>query len=289
MKASARARAFGRSLPDLWFVLPALILFIFVVVVPFFRGFGIAFTNWDGFSPKQTFVGFRNFLLLLTDSALLPPLWNTLYFTGITVVMVNILGLAVALGVDRKFPGVGVVKTIFFLPIVVSLVLASFIWSYLFSDVFPRIFHAPGLLGSADTVMSGLALICLWRDTGLAMLTYLAALKTIPEELKEAAMIDGAGIWQRFRVITVPLIVPAFTINVTLWLGWGLKVFDYPMAATGGGPGAASWTLAIYVYEYAFPYGKAGYGQAAALVLFVLVFTLSALVTKVLRSKELQS
>jgi len=271
---------------DFLFLLPALTLFAFTVVYPFVRGIGIAFTNWDGFSPNPRFTGLRNFSILFQDQALVQPLMNTLLFTVMTVGMVNILGLVLALGVDRDFPGVGALKTIFFMPIVISLVLASFMWSYIFSDVFTSLFRIPGLLGSPKTVMYGLAIICLWRDAGLAMLTYLAALKAVPRELYEAALVDGAGTLRRFFRVTLPMIWPALTINITLWLGWGLKVFDYPMAATGGGPGRSSWTLAMYVYQYAFPYGKAGYGQAAALVLFVLVATATMTTAKVLRSRE---
>lgn len=276
----------GAAEADFLFLLPALALFSFIVVLPFLRGIGIAFTNWDGFSPNPRFTGLRNLSILFRDEALLSPLRNTLLFTLLTVLSVNLLGLLLALAVDRDFPGVGALKTIFFMPIVISLVLASFIWSYIFSDVFTALFGLRGLLGSPDTVMYGLSIICLWRDAGLAMLTYLAALKAVPRELYEAALVDGAGALRRFFRVTLPMIRPALTINVTLWLGWGLKVFDYPMAATGGGPGRSSWTLALYVYQYAFPYGKAGYGQAAALVLFILVAAATTSAAKILRSGE---
>jgi raffinose/stachyose/melibiose transport system permease protein len=136
--------------------------------------------------------------------------------------------------------------------------------------------------------MFGLAIIAVWRDTGLAMLVYIAGLKAIPSELYEAATVDGAGPVRRFFTITVPLLAPVFTICVTLWLGWGLRVFDYPMAATGGGPGDASETLAMYVYNYTFPFGRAGYGQAAAILMFVMVFAISGTVAKLLRKREVE-
>ena len=171
------------------------------------------------------------------------------------------------------------------MPLVISLVLSAFIWSFTYSNVFPKLFGIPGLLGSADTVIYGISIICIWRDCGLAMMTYFATLQGIPE----AARVDGANIFQRFKNVTLPMLAPAFTINITLWLGWGLKVFDYPMAATGGGPGRASETLAMYVYNYAFPYNKAGYGQAAALVMMVGIFIISSTVTKILRKRELDA
>lgn len=281
-------RTLASRYTDLLFLLPAISLFCFVVAIPFVRGVGIAFTNWDGFSAQMTFTGLKNFRILLQDEALLRPAGNTLYFALVTVVMVNVSGLLLALGVNGTYRAVGLFKTLFFMPIVISLVLASFIWSYIFSDVLTRLTGMNGLLGNPKTVMFGLTLICLWRDSGLAMLTYLAALKSVPSELYESALVDGAGALRRFVSITLPMIAPATTINITLWLGWGLKVFDYPMAATGGGPGSSSWTLAIYVYKYAFTYGKAGYGQAAALLLFFVVVTITLSVTRLLRRREIE-
>ncbi len=281
-----RLKLDNNSMHDLFFLLPALLLFLFIIVIPFVRGFGIAFTNWDGFSPNMQWRGLRNFHILFTDTALLQPLGNTILFTIFTIGGVNVLGLTLALCLEKNFPGSGIFKTLFFMTIVISLVLASFIWSYIFSDVFPSLFRTPGLLGNSNTVMGGLSIICIWRDSGLAMLIYIAALKAIPKELYEAALVDGAGMIRRFRFITLPMIAPAFTITITLWLGWGLRVFDYPMAATGGGPGRSSWTLAIYVYQYAFVYGKAGYGQASAIALFIFVYILSTTATRSLRRKE---
>ena len=269
--------------------MPALIIFAIIIVIPFFNGIDISLTNWDGISPKSDFVGLRNFQILFQDTEIISPIKNTLLFTIITVVFVNIIGLALALGVSSKFRGSDFIKSILFMPLVISLVLSAFIWSFTYSNVFPKLFGISGLLGSADTVIYGISIICIWRDCGLAMMTYFATLQGIPEELYEASRVDGANVFQRFKNVTLPNLAPAFTINITLWLGWGLKVFDYPMAATGGGPGRASETLAMYVYNYAFPYNKAGYGQAAALVMMVGIFIISSTVTKILRKRELDA
>lgn len=274
---------------DFLFLVPALIIFAIIIIIPFINGIGISLTNWDGIAPKSDFVGLRNFQILFQDAEIINPIKNTLIFTVITVVFVNVIGLALALGVSSKFRGSDFIKSILFMPLVISLVLSAFIWSFTYSNVFPKLFGIPGLLGSADTVMYGISIICIWRDCGLAMMTYFATLQGIPEELYEASRVDGANVFQRFKNVTLPNLAPAFTINITLWLGWGLKVFDYPMAATGGGPGRASETLAMYVYNYAFPYNKAGYGQAAALVMMVGIFIISSTVTKILRKRELDA
>jgi raffinose/stachyose/melibiose transport system permease protein len=143
-----------------------------------------------------------------------------------------------------------------------------------------------GLLGDTSTVMPGLCIICIWRDSGYAMITYYACLRTIPGELIEASYVDGANMLQKFRYIIFPMLAPAFTINISLWLGWGLKVFDYPMIATHGGPGLASETVALYIYECTFPYYRAGYGQAAAVLMTISIFIITAVVTKALKKRE---
>ena len=135
--------------------------------------------------------------------------------------------------------------------------------------------------------MWGICIMASWRDIGYAMLIYLAGLQAIPDTYYEAAKIDGAGPWKMFSRITLPLLAPAFTVNVTLFLGWGLKVFDYVMAATNGGPGRSSETFAMYVYNYTFPYNRAGYGQAAAILMMIFIFIISGVVSTLLRRREI--
>ena len=265
---------------------PALLLFGFVVVVPVVQGSIVAFTNWDGIAPQFDFIGLRNFRFVLTDPDLVLPIRNTLLFSLLTVVQINVVGVFLAVGVYGAGRLGSAVRSVLLLPMVISLVLAAFIWSYIFADVLPVLFGIRGLLGNRDTVILGLAAIAIWRDTGLATLIYFAGLNAIPRQLYEAAAIDGAGPFVQFRRITVPLLAPAVTVCVTLWLGWGLRVFDYPMAATGGGPGRASETVAMYVYNYTFPFARAGYGQAAAVLMFVCIFFVSGTAARLLRRRE---
>ena len=270
------------------FLIPALAVFSFAIIAPFVLGIGISLTNWNGVGKDYDFVGLKNLFLLFRDEAAIIPIKNTLLYTIMVVIIVNSVGLLMAVGMNMKIKGVRFLRAAIFSPMVTSLVLASFVWTYIYIDVFPLVFGIKGLLGSIDTVMYGIILICVWRDTGLAMVIYFAGLQTIPEELNEAAKIDGANAFQVFKAITFPMLAPAFTTCITLWLGWSLKVFDYPMAATRGGPGDASTTFAIYVYNYAFPYNKAGYGQMAALVMMAVVVVISSIVTSFLRRREVE-
>ena len=272
----------------LLFVLPAIVLFIFVVAIPFFNGIRYSFTNWDGISPSYNYIGLKNYSRFFLDENVIRPILNSLAFTVITVIGNNVLGLLIAIALKKNTFFNKIYRTLIFMPFIISLVLAGFIWTYIYSDVFYALLGVKSLLGNPRTVMFGVSLIGIWRDTGYVMLIYLAALHGIPDVYYEAAKIDGAGVWQTFRSVTLPMIAPAITINISLYIGWGLKVFDYVMAATKGGPGKSSETLALYVYNYTFPYNKAGYGQAAAIIMMLGIFIITAFVTKILRKKEIE-
>lgn len=158
----------------------------------------------------------------------------------------------------------------------------------MYSDVFYDRFGIPSPLGSMTWVMYGLTVISVWRDAGYCMVVYIAAIQGVPGDYYEAAELEGATVWQKFKMITIPMIGPAITANLTLTLAWGMKVFDYPMAATAGGPGRASETVAMLIYNNLFIYYKAGYGQAIAVIFTAAIFALSAAVSRILRAREVE-
>ena len=269
------------------FMVPALILFCFIVVYPFIKGVRISLTDWDGFSTTYNFVGLKNFFKILKYPSIKGPIQKSLFLTIVTVIIDNVAGLGVAFAFRKNKRSNRIFRTCVFMPFVLSLVLTGFIWKYIYSDVFYGIFGIKSLLGNKNTVMWGICIMAFWRDIGYSMLIYLAGLQAIPDTYYEAAKIDGANHWKMFSSITLPLLAPAFTVNVTLFLGWGLKVFDYVMAATNGGPGRTSETFAMYVYNYTFPYNRAGYGQAAAILMMVFIFIISGIVSMLLRRREI--
>lgn len=285
-KSNSNTSRFKGHLTDLVFLFPVLLLFTAIVVVPFINGIHISLTDWDGYAPEYQYVGLRNFLRVLRDPRIAGPVRNSLLYAVLTVVFDNILGLLVALALHRNTRSNRFFRVLVFMPFIISLVLTGFMWSHIYSDVFYKLMGIKSLLGNVRTVIPGIAIMSMWRDTGYASLIYLAGLNNISPEYYEAARVDGAGPMNSFFRITLPLLAPAITINVTLFLGWGLKVFDYVMAATGGGPGRSSETVAIYVYNYAFPYNQAGYGQAAAILMMAGIFIITAAVTAVLRRRE---
>lgn len=283
------SRKYREELTKFTFLLPALLFFSLVVIVPFLRGVNIAFTNWNGIDKHYEYVGLHNLFLLFQDSEVLTPLRNTMFFAIVTTFFINVFGLGMAVALNTKFKGVNMLKSFMFMPMVISLVLAAVIWRYVFSDIYPILFHTSGgLLGNPSTVMLGISIIAIWKETGLAMVIYYAGLQTIPKDMYEAAKIDGANKAQSFFRITMPLLIPAFTYCIPLWLGTGLRQFDYSMVATKGGPGISSETMAMYVYNYEFPFFKAGYGQMAALMLFALILVITVIVTQFLRRREVE-
>lgn len=276
-----------REIIDFSFLAPSLILFLFIIIVPLLKGIRYTFTNWDGLMPKMNYVGLKNYITVLNDKDLIQPICNTILFTLVTVVAINVIGLAVAMAVNREFKGVNIIKSIIFIPLVVSLVLVSQMWMYVYSDFFSMLGWQSPLIDK-KTSMLGLCIMSIWRESGLAMMIYLAGLKNIPTEINEAAIIDGAGFWQRFRNVTIPFLAPAFTYCIPLWLAAGLRMYDYSFVATSGGPQHSTETMAYYIYSYLFPYNKVGYGQTVAVIYLVVCILLSNVVTRALRKREFE-
>lgn len=280
-------RKLKKELLDFTFVVPALAVFMFVVVAPLLSGIRYTFTSWDGMTSVMEYVGFKNYRTVLTDKDLLMPVFNTLLFTVVTTVIINVLGLALAMAVVKEFRGINIIKSIIFIPLVVSLVLVSQMWMYVYSDFFTMLgWNSP--LINKKTALLGLCLMSIWREVGLAMIIYLAALKGVPADMYEAATIDGAGYWQKFKNVTVPFIAPAFTYCIPLWLAAGLRQYDYSYIATSGGPGHATESMAYYIYNYLFPYNKVGYGQTVAVLYLIICILISNLVTRTLRKREIE-
>ena len=276
-----------KELMDFSFLAPSLILFLFIILVPLVKGIQYTFTNWDGLMPKLNYVGLKNYITVIHDKDLIQPICNTILFTLVTVVAINVIGLAVAMAVNKEFKGVNVIKSIIFIPLVVSLVLVSQMWMYVYSDFFSMLGWKSPLIDK-KTSMLGLCIMSIWRESGLAMMIYLAGLKNIPGEINEAAIIDGANFWQRFRNVTVPFLAPAFTYCIPLWLAAGLRMYDYSFVATSGGPQHSTETMAYYIYSYLFPYNKVGYGQTVAVLYLIVCIILSNVVTRTLRKREFE-
>lgn len=281
-------RKMKKELVDFSFLIPVLFFFGFSIIIPLVSGLYISLTDWNGVSREMNFVGLRNFINIFSNSDIIEPIKNTIVYTLIVTIAGNVISLLLALAINRKFVGRTFARIAFFLPTSISVILAVFIWGYIFRDVFKAVFGWKSLLGNKSTVILGIAIIHMWIDVGINMLVYLSSLTTVPIELYESAELDGANAFQKFFKITLPMIVPAFTTCITLSLTYGLREFATPYAATQGGPAGASETIGIYIYNHLMSYNKAGYGQAISVVFTVALVLIGALLSGALRKKEVE-
>ena len=273
---------------NMLFLLPTILLFGVVVLWPFIQGIPYSFTSWKSIlSPKHPYNGLTNYTYLLNNKYFKQSLGVTFHFTLEYVLLSNLFGFILALMIHKSSRFNNVARTIFFLPFTISVSAGAIVWKYMYIDVFGTLFNTVSPLSLESQIVPGMAFMASWRDMGYCMLIYIAALQTVPLDYYEAATMEGANAWQRFWHITIPMIVPAFTTNITLILSWGLRTFDLSMNVSANM--AAGQTTAYYIYQSIFQNSKAGLGQAAAIILTVILIVLTQIVTRVLRRLEVES
>lgn len=264
-------------------------MFCFSVLIPFLRGFHIAFTDWNGITSDYNFVGFRNFINMFKDTRIVQPLLNSLKYACIGTIGSNFVSLSAAILVNQRNGKLGTLfRSVFFIPVCFSSILTAFMWGFIYREVLPQLFEIKNLLGNRDLVIPAITLMGIWNTCGINMLIYLSGLKNIPMEIVEAAKIDGASSWKQFTRVTLPLLTPSFTVCITLSLTSWLKEFAMTMAATGGGPAGASKTMTIYIFENLYTYNKAGYGQAVAIAFALLLIIIGNSVSSFFRKREVE-
>lgn len=268
-----------------WWALPGLLAVLGVHYIATFAGAIYAFTDFTGIGDAN-FIGTENFDRIWTDQEVTSSIGNTLFLAIGFLLLTNIMGLLFALALNRSLKSRYILRTILFLPVVLASISVSYIWRYIFAadGALNALLKFAGLsdgqyvwLADPEFAKWSILIVAVWQQFGMAMVIYLAGLALVPVELEEAAAIDGAGIWRRFRSITIPMIQPAIAINSTLALTTGLKLFDQIMALTNGGPFGASDTLSTVIYRNTFQYQQFGYGAAIALVFSVIIFFAAAL------------
>ena len=282
--SSSAARTHGGNM---LFMLPTIILFCIVVLIPFFQGIPYSFTNWKSIvSETKEFNGLKNYIYLIKNKYFQDSLLVTFKFTILYMISANVMGLLLALAIHRSSWFNNIARTVLFLPFTVSATAGSIVWSYVFTDVYGTLTGLVSPLGMPGQIIYGMVVIGAWRDMGYTMLIYIAALQAVPQDYYEAATVDGAGKLRQFFSVTVPNIVPAFTTNVTLLLAWGLRTFDMPMAVARNA--IEGQFTAVYVYDSIFSNNKAGLGQAAAVILTIILVVLTQIVTRSLRRLEVE-
>jgi len=293
-----RRRGFGARRSGLinLLYLPAILLFAVFTVFPLISGVGFSFTNWDGYSPEKPFVGLENYLRLFQDETFRQVLGNTFIYGIGSMVIQQILGLALALALDRPMRGRGVARAIIYLPVLVSPVIMGTMYYLLFqfnNGAFNDIVVAFGgervaWLSQPSAAVAIIVAVNSLQFVGISMIIYLAGLQSIPQTYYEAAMLDGAGAWQRFTGITVPLLQPAFATSVVLNLIGGLKLFDVIKVLTNGGPGYSTNSVSSLIGITYFENQSAGYASAMGVVLFVIIAIFTLALNALLNRRRLE-
>ncbi len=281
-----------------FFIAPAFILFTLFIIVPTLSSVYYSLTSWDGVSPNVKFVGLANFKEIFTSVRFGNALKNTIILTIFITILENILALALALAVDHVRWGKNFFRSAFYVPVLISGIVSGFIWKIMYNynfGTFNALLKGMGLqdlrqdwLGNTAIVLFMVGIVLIWKGVGYYMIIYLASLQSVSQDLIEAAQIDGASPWQRFRAITIPMISGAFTINFTLSLINGLKVFDQINVMTDGGPGFTTETLVYLLYKVGFNEGRQGFGTAVGLMLLLIIIILNTVQQKFLRGREVQ-
>ncbi|MEV7631763.1 sugar ABC transporter permease [Microbacterium sp. NPDC089318] len=279
-----------------WFYVPAIVLFAVFSIYPLISGVSLSLTNWNGYSRSKVFIGLDNYVRLLDDEVFRTALVNTLiYGVGSTLIQ-QVLGLTLAVVLDRVVRGASLLRAVIYLPVMVSPVVLGTMYYLIFrynngalNDV-RALFGGEQVAWLSDATV-GITVIVIVNSlqfVGISMVIYLAGLQGVPTEYYEAAQLDGATWWQSFRSITVPLLHPAFATSIVLNLIGGLKLFDVVQVLTGGGPGQSTNSVSTLIGETYFSNQAAGYSAAIGVVLFVLIAAVTFVLNSQLNRKRVE-
>ncbi|AZU01081.1 carbohydrate ABC transporter permease [Brevibacterium linens] len=285
------------SLTPYLFLLPGVLLFGLFILYPIAQAVQISFYDWNILrGAASEFIGLDNYLRAMQDDRFWLSLGNSGIYMLFTVPPQIVLGLAVAMLLRSKAPAQPLFRVLYYLPVVTSWVVVSLLFKYLFADEGLINFTLGDLLHLTDgstswlserwTAMIAICALGVWKGVGWSMMIFLAALQGVPKSLEEAATVDGAGWWQRFRVVTLPAIWPAMIFVIVMLVIGGFNVFTSVLLMTGGGPGGQSEVLLTYMYRQAFSDLDFSYGSALAVILTIIVFFASAIQLRVFREKE---
>lgn len=285
---------FYKEIQYFFLTTPALIVFSIGIILPILMGFYYSLTDWDGIALVKNFIGFKNYTEVFKDNRFYDSLLFTIKFMITNTIIQNLFALAFAIILDSSIKGKKTMRTIIFIPALLSPVLCGFIWSRMYSEVLPLLNNILNssinfnLFGDPDKVLYGLVIANNWQWIGYWMMIYLAGLQSVPKELYEAATVDGAKPFSKFMHVTLPLIVPSITICIVGISTGSLKVFELILSATSGGPGHASESLVMYIYNMAFSAQQSSYASALSIVYLIILIIFSIVQLKGLRQREVQ-
>ena len=293
-----------------YFLFPSLGTFLLFVITPFIHGIYLSMTDWTGLNTgRETFVGLDNYVTIFSDYRFLYSFWRTILYSGLNIIAINIVAFLLALLVTMNLKFKNVYRAGFFMPNLIGGLVLGYIWQFIYNKALTSFggVLATSLLVNGSTTLIGLIIVVTWQYAGYIMMIYIAAIQNIPLDLVEASKIDGAGAFQRLKLITLPLVAQAFTVALFLTLITSFKQFDTVMSLSQGGPATLlpQWfgnlfgldampavqstnLVAINIYQTAFSNYQLGVGQAKAIVFFLILVIVSLLQVSHNKKKEIE-
>ncbi|MDR1985428.1 MAG: sugar ABC transporter permease [Treponema sp.] len=275
--------------------LPAMILVAAVIYVPFVLSGYYSFTKWNGIAQTPEFIGLGNFKMIFSPGGdFVKSLVFTAKYTVLFMILTNAAALVLAMALVKKFALADTLRGMFFIPYIMSMTIVGFIWRFIFSSGFDTFFTLTGWrlfnwswLGVPRLAFFSVVLVGVWQSLGFYIVLYIAGLEAMPQEVLEAAIVDGAAGFVKFRRVILPLLLPSVATCMFMSLTNSLKVFDIILALTRGGPGGATYSVTLNIYRDAFQNNRYGLGAAESLLFFIVVLVLTQIVLRVFRSDNL--
>jgi raffinose/stachyose/melibiose transport system permease protein len=275
------------------FTVPTLLLYGLFFILPLGMGVYYSMTDWNGISQSFNFIGLHNYLRMFSDHRVLNSLQFSLKYAVLLVLFVNALAIFLGLLLDAPIKSKNLFRALYFFPAIISLVVVGLVFDQILYHAIPRIgkmldidFLKRNLLGNRDAVFWVVLFVSIWRETAVPTVLILAGLQTVPPELIEAAVLDGAPYLTRLRKIVFPFLIPVFSMNLVLTVKSGIMVFDIIKAMTGGGPGISTESIGILIYKKGFEEMQFGFASSLSFLLFAIIAVISLLQIGVLKRKE---
>lgn len=292
------SRKLKKELPFLAFIIPAFIVYTVLTMYPLIQTICLSFTNWDGYSMSNlSFVGLENFKAVLSDKSMKSALLNTLFFSIVFPILTTIFAIPLSLALNSKMKTRNLQRAIFFFPSVPSAIILGYLWAYILAPTSSGLLNKfLGLFGvspvmwlsTPKTAMFSVIMVNLWSALGWHACIYLAQLQSIPAEYYEAATVDGANAWQKFRYITFPMLASAMTVSVMLLLVNSMKIFDLPFALTNGGPGTSTTMISQIIIKTGFVEKSYGKATAMSAIFFVFIAVISIIQLNAMKKREVE-
>ena len=288
------ANKFKHRLVVLSFILPALVLYCFFVIYPLLNSIRFSFFRMNPMRGHFHFIGIQNYVTLFTDDPhFIRAVSFTFRYAIIMVVVINVVALLLAVKIESGIKGRGIVRNMFFIPNVMSVVIVAFVWGFIFTALYPSIvgmLDIPFLdivwFATPQTAFWVIVIVSFWQALGFHIIIFIAGLQVVPSELYEAAEVDGATPFKKMMRVTIPLLAPTITISLFLSIAGTLRLFDAPLALTGGGPMRSTESIVYNIYNTAFVSNELGLASAKSVFLLVLIAIVAFLQIRFTSSKE---